>query len=112
MRLEHQSAEELKKEILGITGKYLDLTKYRLFFFGSRVAGDGDEHSDVDVGIDGIEPLPPGAISSIQQELDDLNTLYKIQAVDFQKVSEDFRRVALSKVEIINQQDEQANSGD
>lgn len=37
MRLEHYPTDKLKKEILSIVGKYLDLGKYRVFFFGSKV---------------------------------------------------------------------------
>jgi len=39
MKLEFYPAGKLKKEILEIVGKYLDLKKYKVFFFGSRVKG-------------------------------------------------------------------------
>jgi len=40
MKLEYYSAEKLKEEILKILGKYLDLSQYKVFFFGSRVKGE------------------------------------------------------------------------
>ena len=46
VRLEHYSQEKLQKEILEIIGKYLDLKKYKVFFFGSRASEKGDEWSD------------------------------------------------------------------
>lgn len=101
MRLENYSSEKLKDQIIKIVGKYLDLSKYSVFFFGSRVAGGGDERSDIDIGIDGANPLPSGALSDIQEELDNLPVLYKIEVVDFHGVSSQFREVALEKIEKI-----------
>ena len=102
MRLEHYSQEKLKKEILEIVGKYLDMGKYKVFFFGSRVSGTGDERSDVDVGIEGSSPLPPGAILDIQEGFENLPTLYKVEIVDFSKVDERFKRVAKEHTEALN----------
>mgnify|MGYP001558458811 FL=1 len=102
MRLEHYSEGKLKKEILDIAGNHLDLTKYKVFFFGSRVSGKGDERSDVDVGIEGSTPFPPGAILDIQEELESLPTLYKVEIVDFSRVDERFKKVAQEHVEMIN----------
>jgi uncharacterized protein len=99
MRLEHYDKEKLEKEILKIVGKYLNLSEYRLFFFGSRVSDKGDEHSDIDIGIKGPKPVPSDAILSIQEELENLPVLYKIEIVDFGKVDDRFRQVALQHVE-------------
>lgn len=101
MRLEYYSAEKLKKEILEIIGKYLDLKKYKVFFFGSRVAGGGTERSDIDVGIEGPEPLPFGVLSDIAEEIENLPTLYKIEIVDFYKVPFKFREVARQHTEVL-----------
>ena len=101
MRLEHYPEEKLKKEILEIVGKYLDLSKYKIFFFGSRVAGKGDERSDIDVGIEGQEPLPPGALSDIQEEFENLPTLYKVEIVDFSRVDDRFKKVAKEHIEMV-----------
>ena len=102
MRLEHVSPDKLKKLILEIAGRHLDLTKYRLFFFGSRVSGSSDERSDIDIGIEGEEPVPVKLFADIVDEIEELPILYKIEIVDFKKVSPDFREVALQHVEDIN----------
>ncbi|MCD6149249.1 nucleotidyltransferase domain-containing protein [bacterium] len=102
MRLEHKSEKELKKEILRIAGKYLDLNEYRLFFFGSRVSGKSFERSDIDVGIQGKQKLPLTAKMRIEEDLENLPTLYKIDLVDFNDVSKDFKKVALKYIEPIN----------
>ncbi len=95
MRLEHYPVEKLKKEILAILAKHLDLSRYRVFFFGSRVAGKGTERSDIDVGIEGPEPIPAAAMLDIQEEIENLPTLYKVEIVDFHRVPPKFRDAAL-----------------
>jgi predicted nucleotidyltransferase len=102
MRLEHYSAEKLKKEILEIVGQYLDLTKYRIFFFGSRVTGKGTDRSDIDVGIDGPEPVPPMVKFAIEEKIEELPTLYKIEIVDFRRLPLKFREVVSQNKEFLN----------
>ena len=101
MRLEHYPLEQLKRKILEIAGKYLDLAQYKLFFFGSRTEQAGSERSDIDIGIEGPRPVTEGVLSRIREELEELKLLYKIDVVDFGNVAEDFRGVALRKVEWI-----------
>jgi len=102
MKLEFYPEEKLKREVLNIAGKYLDLNKYRVFFFGSRITNKGTERSDIDIGIEGPEPLPSGTLSSIEEEIENLPILHKIEIVDFKKVSPDFYEVATQNIEIIN----------
>ena len=102
MKLAHYPAEQLKKDILAVIGKYLDLNKYRVFFFGSRVNGKGDDRADIDVGIEGTREVPGVAMVEIREALENLPTLYKIDVVDFKKVGEEFREVALTHTEAVN----------
>ena len=102
MRLEFYPVDKLKKEILEIIGRYLDLNSYRVFFFGSRVMGKGNERSDIDIGIEGPDEIPYEIMARLREEIEDLPTLYKIEIVDFKKVSPDFREVALQQTEIIS----------
>ncbi|MDP3244669.1 MAG: nucleotidyltransferase domain-containing protein [bacterium] len=103
MRLEHYSAIKLKKEITTLVGRYLDLKNggYKIFFFGSRVTGKGDEKSDIDVGIEGKDKIAAKTMSKMKEEIENLSILYKIELVDFRKVSSDFKKVALKKIERI-----------
>ncbi len=101
MRLEHAKQEKLKNDIKKIIGKYLDLKKYRVFFFGSRVSGNSHSRSDIDVGIEGPRPLPLGIMEEIKDEIDDLPVLYSIDVVDFKEAAPDFRKVARKDVERI-----------
>ena len=103
MRLEHYPLEKLKKEIFEIVGRHLDLATHRVFFFGSRVSGKGTDRSDIDVGIEGPEPVPRGTLFAIREDVEHISTLYKIDIVDFRGASEDFREVALQYIEPITQ---------
>jgi|SRR3989338_2741574 len=102
MRLEHYDQRKLKREVLDLLGKHLDLDRYKVFFFGSRVNGGGDERSDIDVGIEGREPVPGNIMLDIQAALEGLSTLYKVEAVDFSRAGERFEMMAKRKVELIN----------
>lgn len=102
MKLEHEDLEKLKKQILKIIGRHLDLKDYRVFFFGSRVSGKSREASDIDVGIEGEKPLPAGALSKIHDGIEELPVLYKIDVVDFATVNEKFKAIAKEHIELVN----------
>lgn len=101
MKIEFYPVEKLKKEVLEIVGKYLDLKKYKVFFFGSRVSGKGNERSDIDIGIEGSKPIPLEILTEIKEKIDELPTLYHIDIVDFKNVEEDFYQVAKQNFELI-----------
>lgn len=103
MRSEHYPLEKLKREIIAIIARYLDLRAYRVFFFGSRVAGRGNDRSDFDVGIEGNDVILPDIMEHIREEIGELPTLYKIDIVDFRRVSAEFRRVAMAHAEPITE---------
>lgn len=95
MQIECYPVEKVKKEVLQIIAKYLNLRFYKIFFFGSRVKGNNFPRADIDIGIEGHEELPVRIKLDIEEELDKLPTLYKIDFVDFKNVSNDFRKEAL-----------------
>jgi len=97
MRIEHYPLEKLKKHVLDIVAKHLDVLEYKVFFFGSRVLGSGNERSDIDVGIEGPGEIPYEIMAKIKDEIDNLPILYKIEIVDFVKVSPDFYKVVSSR---------------
>lgn len=103
MRLECYDSEKLKTELKQIAGRHLDLSRYALFFFGSRVAGFGDDRSDVDVGIEGQDPIPLGALRTIKEDIELLPLLYKIDVVDMSQTSDSFREIAKQHIEYIHE---------
>ncbi len=96
-RQEESSVLPFQKDIVAILQHYLDLSRYRVFLFGSRARGTARARSDFDVGIEGTDPIPAKTRVMIQEEIERLPTLYKIEIVDFANVSKNFRNVALQK---------------
>ena len=103
MRLEQYPQEQLKRELFEMLGRHLDMSRYRVFCFGSRVMPTGHDRSDIDIGVDGPGPIPVAAWLAIQEELERLPVLYPIEVVDFQRVSPTFRQVALQSSEPFGQ---------
>jgi len=101
MKLEFYPEKKLKKEILNIIGKYLDLEEYKIFFFGSRVSGKNFPRSDIDIGIEGPKEIPAEIKIKIEEEIENLPTLYKFDIVDFSEVSKDFKEVAKKEIEYV-----------
>jgi len=101
MKLEFYSENKLKKEILEIVSKHLNISRYKIFFFGSRVNGDNFPRADIDIGIEGPEKLPIKAKLKIEEDLDNIPTLYKLELVDFNTVSEKFQKEALKYIEYV-----------
>jgi type I restriction enzyme S subunit len=95
-------SNELQADIEDIIRTELDLSQYRAFFFGSRVTGTARDTSDLDIGIEGNEPLPLEQMALLNDKFDSLNTLLKIDLVDFSLASDDFKDVALAKTIPIN----------
>ena len=77
------------------------LQGHKVFLFGSRAMGDAGPRSDFDVGVFGKEPLPLRDYFAIEDILDTLPTLYKIDWVDFNRVSPEFRERAMKQIELL-----------
>lgn len=85
---------EIKKYLLPIAHKHLDLSKYRLLVFGSRAAGTAQPTSDIDIGIQGPKPVPRHLLARLREDIKEAPILYKIDVVDLATTSESFRQLA------------------
>jgi len=101
VELEFYSVDKLKRQIVEVIEKHLNLSDYKIFFFGSRVNGKANERSDIDVGIKGENEIPFKIMAEIKNEISDLPILYKIDVVDFMALNKDFSDVAEKEVEPI-----------
>jgi predicted nucleotidyltransferase len=72
---------------------------YRAFIFGSQANRLELIRSDIDVGILADDEISTVNLVKINNAIEDLPMLYKIDLVDFKQVSETFRSVALKNVE-------------
>lgn len=93
--------DKLKDDIRIIIRKELDLKHYRAFFFGSRVTGKAKPTSDFDVGILGDSPVSYAIMQKIRERMDDLDTLFTVDIVDFYGTSDQFKKIAMEKIEEI-----------
>lgn len=75
----------------------------QVVLFGSRAQGKAKSRSDFDLGVIGDTPLPLVDFFAIEDMLNELPTLYRIDWVDLARVSERFRSQALQKVEVIHE---------
>jgi predicted nucleotidyltransferase len=102
MKLDHYPEHKLKAQILKIVDRYLNLSHYRVFIFGSRVTGIGSERSDIDIGIQGPQEIPGNIRIEILEELENLPVLYKFDLIDFYNVAPEFKEEALKAVDYVN----------
>lgn len=74
--------EEARKIII------LGLKEYRVkvLLFGSRATGQASRTSDIDVAVYPEEPLSPGVLSTIRQELDESKIPYFVDLVDMSQL--------------------------
>jgi predicted nucleotidyltransferase len=68
---------------------------YRLFLFGSRAKGTGNDKSDIDIGIISDTRITGRQLLAIQEKLEQIPTLLKIDVVDFNSVDDEFKMIAL-----------------
>ena len=77
------------------------LRGYKVLLFGSRAAGRASPRSDFDLGVLGTVPMPLNVFYQIEDKLEALPTLYKIDWVDLNRVADEFRQRALQHAEVL-----------
>ena len=82
---------ELKKTVKESLGD----EKVRIFLFGSRARQDNYIFSDVDIGILTEGKMDKRKISLLREKLENSNIPYKVDLIDLQEVSDDFREEIL-----------------
>jgi uncharacterized protein len=85
----------IKHEIL----EFLKDQEAGIFLFGSRSRGNDHPGSDLDIGIIPGNRFDPYRLVLLREFLDNMNTPYKIDVVNFSNVSEMFKTEALRDAE-------------
>lgn len=70
------------------------LRGYKVLLFGSRARGTARPQSDFDLGVVGDSPLPLTVFYAIEDRLEALPTLHRIDWVDLNRASAEFRERA------------------
>jgi predicted nucleotidyltransferase len=91
--------EALRRAIRETIEPFLDLQTHEIFIFGSEATPGRNDRSDIDIGILGPKPVPGYVIQRIRDGLEQLRTLRAFDVVDFARVDESFKAVALQNVE-------------
>ena len=102
MNIKYVDENWLKEEIKNAIGKHLSTGDYKIFFFGSRVKGNNFERSDIDIGIQGPKPIDAETKLEIEDELDNIPTLYIFDLADFGRTPERFKLLTDKDIEYIN----------
>ena len=94
--------DEIKKLLRSCFGEFKkELAGWTVVLFGSRADGTARDRSDFDIGIVGPGPLPLKTFFRIEDRLDHLDTLYKLDWIDLNRADESFRDEALRHAEVL-----------
>ena len=74
---------------------------YNAFIFGSQANKSILGRSDIDIGITSDDMITTLQLSGICADIEELPMLYRIDVVDFGKVDDAFKSVALKNVEML-----------
>jgi predicted nucleotidyltransferase len=88
----------IARQVAEIVRRVLGDPAYRVYLFGSWVAGEAAPRSDIDIGIEGPAPVPPAALVSIRDACEALPTLRAVDLVDLARVTPDFREGLVARL--------------
>ena len=77
--------------IVNTIKKYIPNSK--IYFFGSRVAGNASQYSDLDVAVSQNEPIKLSILSEIKEIFAESDIPFKIDLIDFNKVDQEFQKI-------------------
>lgn len=69
--------------------------------FGSRVSGTTQDYSDLDLAIVAEDRLPLRILAHLREDFDESELSFRIDVLDWQAISEEFRNVIKQQYEVI-----------
>lgn len=87
------------KTILAILSKYVP--EHEVWAFGSRVNQKPKKYSDLDLVIKTEAPLSAGVIAHLREAFSESNLPFKVDVVDWAKISKDFQKIIEEKFEVV-----------
>lgn len=94
--------DKTKKILKMVIFKYLNSNEVKVFVFGSRATNTNVKFSDIDLGLISAKKIGYNTVLKIEEELENSNIPYRVDVVDFSKVSDKFKEVASKKVVYLN----------
>ncbi len=95
-----QTMDKYVKLAKEIVLKTVQDAPFQVFLFGSRAINSNNKFSDIDIGLLGETPIPVMLKVEIENAIEESIVPYKVDIVDFYKVSEAFKKEALRHIEI------------
>ncbi len=84
-------------KILEILRKYLPGENVIFYIFGSRIKGSAKKYSDIDIAIDyNCQKIDDLIKVKIETDFEDSTIPYKIDVVDLNDITEDFKKCILN----------------
>jgi predicted nucleotidyltransferase len=77
--------------------KYVQDRRAKVYLFGSQATGRSRLHSDIDVAILPLEPLPALIFSNIREALEESNIVRTVDVVDLSDADETLRQRVLEE---------------
>lgn len=90
--------DNTKKTFTKIVFSHLKPSEAKVFIFGSRATGKNRKYSDVDLGILSKSEIPVTTKFDLEEEFDQSDLPYRVDIVDFSKVSDKFKEVAMRNI--------------
>ncbi|MDP3723439.1 MAG: nucleotidyltransferase domain-containing protein [Candidatus Omnitrophota bacterium] len=86
---------QVLQEVRQTTHEVLSQYPVKVYLFGSWAKGSPSPHSDIDVAIDPVRPLPPGVLAMLRERFEESHIPYRVEVVDLSTVDETFRQVVI-----------------
>ncbi|MBI5325172.1 MAG: nucleotidyltransferase domain-containing protein [Ignavibacteriae bacterium] len=102
MNNQNSKFDLIREQILKIVFNYLDKNKTTVYLFGSRAENKNGKYSDIDIGLlYEYGEIPAEKFVYILEDLNTkVDTLLKVDVVDFNRVDEEFKNFALKEAQI------------
>jgi predicted nucleotidyltransferase len=88
--------QDIIKEVVSIIRRYFPRGEFKIMLFGSWARGNAQVTSDIDIGLLGPEAIDDMLLLQIQEDVENIPTLRRIDVVDLNKTDEEFRREVLT----------------
>ena len=92
MKVELALSEPELRTVRTILRRHLS-SQFRVYAFGSRAGGRVKPWSDLDLSIEGGEPVPLAILGALADDFDESNLIWKVDLVDRASVSEAFGKI-------------------
>lgn len=87
------TSQEIIQKVWAFCHQYLG-AEYHLYLFGSRAENKNRPYSDFDFFVKGPAAVPAPKWQRFCEAVEEVDTLYKIDLVDFMRASNDFKTIA------------------